>query len=485
MGTAPYPKSSLSPSNLLTFLSLPLLSGSTCARAPRSFRGVWRVVWLVPLVVGACSRRGGDAAPVGSAAAGSASAASVLHGPGASEQAVLVEVHLAPGELGELHALEGRLHAAIAAAGVGELDGDELAAGGREGTLYAYGADADRLYAVMRPLLEGAPCMRGAVVTLRYGILARRHARDALLPGSRRRTALSRAAPSLGGPSIRVRSHLLSLITPRLSVRSHLLSLIPPRLGVRNPGMSLITARLSVSSHLLSLITPRLGVRNPGMSLITARLSVSSHLLSLITPRLSEMNTGMSLITARLSVSSHLLSLITPRLSVMNTGMSLITARLSVSSHLLSLITPRLSEMNPGMSLITARLSVSSHLLSLITPRLSEMNPGMSLNTARLGVSRPRLPLRSAYIKVIFARLPLCTRGRSGLHCLHGSGSRRARPGAGPGLHVGRRIPGGARRFAQGHGRVAGQRGRESRGEDAARASRASRPGAISTSPTC
>jgi hypothetical protein len=127
-------------------------------------------VWLVPLILAGCSRRSGDVAPEASAVVASEPAPAVHHGPGASEQAVLVELHLGPGELGALRTLEDRLRAAIAAAGVGELDGDEMSAGGREGTLYAYGADADRLYAVMRPLLAGAPCMRGAVVTLRYGI---------------------------------------------------------------------------------------------------------------------------------------------------------------------------------------------------------------------------------------------------------------------------------------------------------------------------
>ena len=44
-----------------------------------------------------------------------------------------------------------------------------MAADGSDGFLYMYGPDADRLFAAVRPVLEGADFMRGARVTLRYG----------------------------------------------------------------------------------------------------------------------------------------------------------------------------------------------------------------------------------------------------------------------------------------------------------------------------
>ena len=55
---------------------------------------------------------------------------------------------------------------AIARAGVGEFDGNEFGAG--EAILYAYGPDADALFAVMAPTLRGLP-FRPARVLLRYG----------------------------------------------------------------------------------------------------------------------------------------------------------------------------------------------------------------------------------------------------------------------------------------------------------------------------
>lgn len=55
---------------------------------------------------------------------------------------------------------------AIERAGVGEFDGNEFGAG--EAVLYAYGSDADALFAVMAPILRGLP-FRPARVLLRYG----------------------------------------------------------------------------------------------------------------------------------------------------------------------------------------------------------------------------------------------------------------------------------------------------------------------------
>jgi hypothetical protein len=61
------------------------------------------------------------------------------------------------------------LEAAITTAGVGELDGNEIAVDLSDGSLYMYGPDADALFAVVRPLLAGADCLRGTRVRLRYG----------------------------------------------------------------------------------------------------------------------------------------------------------------------------------------------------------------------------------------------------------------------------------------------------------------------------
>ncbi|MFI1652083.1 hypothetical protein ACH4XT_34860 [Streptomyces avidinii] len=55
---------------------------------------------------------------------------------------------------------------AIENAEVGEFDGNEY--GGGEVVLYAYGPDADALFAVMAPILNDLP-FRPAHVVLRYG----------------------------------------------------------------------------------------------------------------------------------------------------------------------------------------------------------------------------------------------------------------------------------------------------------------------------
>jgi hypothetical protein len=82
----------------------------------------------------------------------------------------MVAAHTGSGGLDGVHAVEGALREAIARAGVGRFDGDEVTPDGHDVTLYAYGPDADRLWAAMAPVLEGEPSMRGAAVTIRYGI---------------------------------------------------------------------------------------------------------------------------------------------------------------------------------------------------------------------------------------------------------------------------------------------------------------------------
>lgn len=86
-----------------------------------------------------------------------------------AEQAVIVSFQYGSTDLDRLFALERRLEAAIAKAGAGKYDGNEIATDGTDGRLYMYGPDADRLFAVVRPLLEAEAFMRGARVVVRYG----------------------------------------------------------------------------------------------------------------------------------------------------------------------------------------------------------------------------------------------------------------------------------------------------------------------------
>lgn len=62
------------------------------------------------------------------------------------EHAVIVQFRYGSTNLEPLFELEDRLENAIAAAGAGEYDGNEMAVDGEHGVLYMYGPDADRLY---------------------------------------------------------------------------------------------------------------------------------------------------------------------------------------------------------------------------------------------------------------------------------------------------------------------------------------------------
>jgi hypothetical protein len=85
------------------------------------------------------------------------------------EHSVLVAFEYGSTDLSELFALEEQLEAVLASTGAGDLDGNEVAVDGSDGTLFLYGPDADALLAAIRPTLEAARFMKGAHVTLLYG----------------------------------------------------------------------------------------------------------------------------------------------------------------------------------------------------------------------------------------------------------------------------------------------------------------------------
>lgn len=85
------------------------------------------------------------------------------------EHAVIAHFDYAADGLDALHDLEQELKAAIIEAGVGEFDGNEIAVDLSDGSLYMYGPDAEALFAVVRPVLAGAECLRHTRVTLRFG----------------------------------------------------------------------------------------------------------------------------------------------------------------------------------------------------------------------------------------------------------------------------------------------------------------------------
>ena len=92
--------------------------------------------------------------------------------PSAAEHSVIAHFRLAETGFGDsrqratVRGYEKLLAQAVEQARVGQIDGNEY--GGGRVALYAYGPDADALYAVMEPLLRQIP-FRPAHVFLRHG----------------------------------------------------------------------------------------------------------------------------------------------------------------------------------------------------------------------------------------------------------------------------------------------------------------------------
>ncbi|RZI56578.1 MAG: DUF4253 domain-containing protein [Rubrivivax sp.] len=89
--------------------------------------------------------------------------------PPASEHAVLIRFHYGRADLSGLYALEDEMTRVVADAGVGEVDGHEVAVGGGDATIYAYGQDANALFRSIHPVLLDTTWLDEARVTLRYG----------------------------------------------------------------------------------------------------------------------------------------------------------------------------------------------------------------------------------------------------------------------------------------------------------------------------
>lgn len=82
------------------------------------------------------------------------------------QQAVMV--HLDATELpDEFWRLNEQLYEELERSGVGEFDGNEI--GGGEATLFAYGSDANHVFAVMKPILTQYAVCRNARVVIRKG----------------------------------------------------------------------------------------------------------------------------------------------------------------------------------------------------------------------------------------------------------------------------------------------------------------------------
>ena len=93
----------------------------------------------------------------------------VVGSSGNLDHAVIARFEYGSTDLEALFEVERQLEAAIDEAGVGEFDGNEIAVDGSDGSLYMYGPDADKLFEVVRPVLERAECLSNVVALLRYG----------------------------------------------------------------------------------------------------------------------------------------------------------------------------------------------------------------------------------------------------------------------------------------------------------------------------
>ena len=71
--------------------------------------------------------------------------------------------------LDPLFDLEDALTTVLEGKDVGELDGHEIAVDGSDGFLFLFGPNADKLYAVIEPVLRASPVTQGGNATLRYG----------------------------------------------------------------------------------------------------------------------------------------------------------------------------------------------------------------------------------------------------------------------------------------------------------------------------
>lgn len=86
-----------------------------------------------------------------------------------TQQEVLVTFQYSSADPLPLLSLEEKLEAALSTSRAGQYHGCDKPIDSFEGTFFMCGPSADRLFQVVRPVLEGAPFMIGATVTLRYG----------------------------------------------------------------------------------------------------------------------------------------------------------------------------------------------------------------------------------------------------------------------------------------------------------------------------
>jgi hypothetical protein len=96
----------------------------------------------------------------------------------APEQAVIVHFEYGHKDWKPFFEFEELLEGAINRSGAGNYDGNELAVDGSDGSLFMYGPDADKLFAVAKPILQSTALLKNVTVTLRYGSFKDKLARE-------------------------------------------------------------------------------------------------------------------------------------------------------------------------------------------------------------------------------------------------------------------------------------------------------------------
>ena len=87
-----------------------------------------------------------------------------------ARQGVIIYFQYGHVDLRPLHNLENKLRKELYTTKTGELDGHQMALDLIDGFLYFYGASAEELFKVIRPILISTPFMRKAEVNLRFAI---------------------------------------------------------------------------------------------------------------------------------------------------------------------------------------------------------------------------------------------------------------------------------------------------------------------------
>ncbi len=85
------------------------------------------------------------------------------------DQSVTIAFNYGLENLDALNNLSDDLEVVLEKEAVGELDGHEIATDKSHGFLFMYGANAENLFKVARPVLLQASFMKGAKATLRFG----------------------------------------------------------------------------------------------------------------------------------------------------------------------------------------------------------------------------------------------------------------------------------------------------------------------------